>query len=126
LRDHCSDAPAEPARVFVFERLESRRMLDASPIDSASRTALIAGFDQLVDFSRELDEYDLLHRQLPLIDQSIGDALDFSSIVENQIRGPIADVLASELTVDELTTFLREELSSRHLVSRRDARADGR
>jgi hypothetical protein len=112
LRDHCSDAPAEPARVFVFERLESRRMLDASPIDSASRTALIAGFDQLVDFSRELDEYDLLHRQLPLIDQSIGDALDFSSIVENQIRGPIADVLASELTVDELTTFLREELSS--------------
>ncbi|MFG0253233.1 MAG: hypothetical protein ACF8NJ_10205, partial [Phycisphaerales bacterium JB038] len=77
-----------------------------------SRSAIVSGFDEFVEFSRALDEHEALRQRLPIIDMSIGEALDFSSIVENQIRSPIADVLNSDLTVDDLVSFLANELSS--------------
>ena len=88
-------------RPLGFEYLEARRMLSLTNIalSASQQTALHNGLQGWATWANTLDQYGMLAQQLPVIDQSIGSALNVSSLLQNQLVIPLLNNLSSSSTV---------------------------
>ena len=98
----------------VFEQLEPRLLLSADPITEEQLQALQRGLEALADFGHRLDDFGDLDKTLPLVDASIGGALDVGDVLQMLLVTPASEYLQDDdtPTTDELAAALRGVLAS--------------
>jgi hypothetical protein len=86
LRKRISERKRKRNKV-LFEPLEPRLLLDAVTIESEAASALTDGLTALRDFGQDLEDYGNLGRDMPIVSQALGSALDISAISCHQLFG---------------------------------------
>ena len=82
-------------RKFVFEPLEPRLLLDAtSPLTAAQILALEHGLQGVADFAKTLDQFGQLAQTLPVVNQTVGGALNIASLLQTKLVDPVTQHLA--------------------------------
>jgi hypothetical protein len=103
-------ASKDKHRKIHFEALEPRLLLDAVTIESLAATAITDGFTALRDFGQDLEDYGNLARNIPIVNQALGSALDISAIIENELLDPATSYLGTD---DPDSGGLANELDTR-------------
>ncbi|MCG6945044.1 MAG: LEPR-XLL domain-containing protein, partial [Deltaproteobacteria bacterium] len=109
LRKRISERKRKQNKV-LFEPLEPRLLLDAVTIESQVASAITDGLIALRDFGQNLEDYGNLGRDIPIVNQALGSALDISAIIENELLDPATSYLG---TGDPDSNGLANELDSR-------------
>ena len=101
----------ESSQTVLFETLEPRVLLSAD-IAPVAQTALLDGFRELKIWSTSLDQYQDLATSLPLVNTSLGAALQPSQILQQALIDPAIAYLQSDATptTDELVAVLGQSL----------------
>ena len=97
-------------RSLIYEILEDRRLLSLSdmPLSQAQQTALSNGLQGLATWSSSLGQFGPLAQQLPLVDQTIGSALNISGLLQNQLVAPSQSALASASDSNAVVSALQQ------------------
>ena len=94
----------------MFEVLEDRRLLSLSDmsLSAAQQAALSSGLQGLATYTTSLAQYGVLGQQLPVVDQSIGSALNINGILQNQLVTPLQTALGSAADSNAVVTALQQ------------------
>lgn len=97
-------------RPLIYEILEDRRLLSLSNMSllAAQQTALENGLQGLATWSNSLDQYGLLAQQLPIVDQSVGSALNLNGILQNQLATPMQSALSTASNSNAVVSALQQ------------------
>ena len=97
-------------RPLVYEVLEYRRMLSLTnfALSPSQQTALANGLQGLATWASSLDQYGMIAQQLPVIDQSIGSALNINSVLQNQLVNPLQTAIASAADSNVVVNALQQ------------------
>ncbi|UCG12776.1 MAG: hypothetical protein JSU72_20285, partial [Deltaproteobacteria bacterium] len=89
------EAAAKKRRKALIEPLEPRFLLDAVAIESEAANAISDGLTGLKDFAEDLEALENLGRNIPVVNQALGSALDISAIIENELLDPATGYLGT-------------------------------
>ena len=81
-------------RKALLEPLEPRVLLSAD-IDPVKGQAIVDGLKGLADWGDDLDAFNELAQNIPIVDQSIGGALDVGSILRDQLEDAVETYFAA-------------------------------
>jgi hypothetical protein len=95
-------------RSLCYEVLEDRRFLSLSntSLSAAQQSALSNGLQGLANWSSSLGQYGVVAQQLPIVDQSIGSALNINGILQNQLVSLLQSALTSASNSDAVVSAL--------------------
>ena len=79
----------------------------STPMSGAQTTALVSGLEALASWASGLDQYGLLGQSLPVVDQSIGSALDISNVLQVGLVGPLEGDAGNAVTSDAIVSTLK-------------------
>ncbi len=79
----------------------------STPMSGTQTSALVSGLQSLASWASGLDQYGLLGQNLPLVDQSIGSALDISNLLEVGLVNPLAGDGGNAVTSNAIVTTLK-------------------
>lgn len=113
-----SAAPRPPHRKkFLFESLESRLLLSAD-LAPAAQAALSSGLQELKAWSDTLVQYNDLAKALPVVNTTIGQALDLGNLIQSKIVTPAQTYLSGggTKTTDGLVAALQGALGAGNIT----------